>query len=273
MVKYQQYQPAAHLSTFIECYWVYYSPVPRFEEEKLIPGGRVEMIFHFDSPFHWLISPGKVKGELLSRVHFMGQRDRLFLSRPTGCVHLLGVRFKPGGLSAFTAVPVSDLLNRMVAAADILGPSMNEWEERLYAQDCDTERVRLLDQLFSGYLRNSPGVPPMLGVALNAIRKDPGEISVLEICSQTGWYYKKLERAFKASVGYSPSQYCKIIRFNKAFRMMDKSLSYTEIGHSSGYYDQSHFIKDFYRYAGIAPGEFRLVDGSMTDFLRRCQSV
>lgn len=276
MVVYRQYQPMAHLSAFIECYWVYDSPVPRFEEEKLIPGGRVEMIFHFNSSFHWLIRPGAVgpaQGELLSRVHFMGQRDRLFLSRPTGSVHILGVRFKPGGLAAFTRMPVSSILNRMVPAADILGPSINEWEDRLYAQNCDLDKVRLLDQLFLGLLRGSSGVQPALGLALSIIRGHPGEASILDICSQTGWYYKKLERAFKASVGYTPSQYCKIIRFNQAFRKINKTLSYTEISHSSGYYDQSHFIKDFYRYAGIAPGDFKLVSESMTEFLLRYQPV
>ncbi|MBN8851290.1 MAG: hypothetical protein BGO55_09685 [Sphingobacteriales bacterium 50-39] len=273
MVLYRQYQPGTHLSAFIECYWVYYSPVPRFEEEKLIPGGRVEMIFHFDSPVHWLISPGAVRGELLSSVHFMGQRDRLFLSRPTGCVHLLGVRFKPGGLTAFTSMPVSSILNRMVTAADILGPSIHEWEDRLYAQNCDMDKVRLLDQLFSGLLRGSFGMQPALGLALSIIRRHPGEASILDICAQTGWYYKKLERAFKASVGYTPRQYCKILRFNQAFRKMNMRLSYTEISHSSGYYDQSHFIKDFYRYAGIAPGDFRLVGESMTEFLVRYQAV
>jgi AraC-like DNA-binding protein len=273
MVKYHQYQPAGILSSFIECYWVYDSTVPRFGEEKLIPGGRVEMIFHFDSTFRWLIRPGTDEGKLLSRVHFMGQRDRLFLSRPTGCVHLFGVRFKPGGLAAFTTMPVSNILNRMVAAEEILGPSIHEWEDRLYAMNGDADKVELLDRLFIGLLRHSSGVQPGLTLALNIIRKDPGEVAVADICSKTGWYYKKMERAFKASVGYTPRQYCNIVRFNQAFRKMDKPLSYTEISHSSGYYDQSHFIKDFYRYAGIAPGDFRVVDGSMTQYLMRCQPV
>ena len=203
----------------------------------------------------------------------MGQRDRLFLSRPTGVVHLLGVRFKPGGLTAFTSMPVFNILNRMVPAGDILGPSMQEWEDRLYVQNSDMEKVQLLDQLFSGLLRGSSGMLPVLGSALSIIRRHPGEASILDICSQTGWYYKKLERAFKASVGYTPRQYCKIVRFNQALRGMNKHRNYTALSHSCGYYDQSHFIKDFYRYAGIPPGDFRLGDESMTEFLIRYQPV
>src|SRR5450756_1644516 len=119
MVYYRQYQPGAALSDLIECYWVYRSSGDSFREERLIPGGRVEMIFHLHASYHWLIHPDAPQGELISRVHFMGQRDRIYFGRPSGHSDMLGVRFKPGGLTAFTPIPISELLNKMIPAEDI----------------------------------------------------------------------------------------------------------------------------------------------------------
>ncbi|HEX9510012.1 MAG TPA: AraC family transcriptional regulator [Puia sp.] len=272
---YRQYQPGVRLSDLIECYWVYRSSGVVSREERLIPGGRVEMIFPLGTSYRWLIHPEAPEGDLISRVHFMGQRDRIYFGRPSGHTDMLGVRFKPGGLAAFTSVPVSGLLNRMIPAEEILGTGIKEWEERLSEGMDDRARIFLLEKLLSGIIRDQRAGPGMLTAALAIIRDHPDEVSIQAICQQTGWYYKKLERAFKGAIGYTPKQYCRIIRFNKAIRQIsrDKSSSLTKVGYACGYYDQSHFIRDFYRYAGMAPGSWEPEDQSIADFLIRYQPV
>ena len=276
MIFYRQYQPGARLSDLIECYWVYRSSGAMVREERLIPGGRVEMIFHLDSAYHWLIHPDAPRGDLIRRVHFMGQRDRIYFGRPSGhSSNMLGVRFKPGGLAAFTSMPISELLNRMIPAEDVLGASVKEWEQRLSELTDDKTRILLLEELLTGAIRDQRAGSGILPAALVIIRHHPDETCIQTICQQTGWYYKKLERAFKTSVGYTPKQYCRIIRFNKAIRQMgpDRNVSLTKIGYACGYFDQSHFIKDFYRYAGTAPGKWEPGNYSIADFLIRYQPV
>ncbi|HTI11358.1 MAG TPA: helix-turn-helix domain-containing protein [Puia sp.] len=281
MTYYHQYQPGTRLSAFVECYWVSRSSGSEGREERLIPGGRVEMIFHLGTSFHWLIHPESPQGELVTGVQFMGQRDRVYFGRCPGHTEMLGVRWKPGGLAALTATPLSGFLNKMVPAEAVLGSRIKGWEDRLQDQQGDLNRVGLLEQLLTGLIGNgqigpgSPGGPGVLQAAVGMIRERPDELSVQAICQQTGWYYKKLERAFQESVGYSPKQYCRIIRFNRAIRLIHQhqSLSLTKISHGCGYYDQSHFIKDFYRYAGVAPGSWKPGEHSIADFLIRYQPV
>ena len=57
MVFYRQYRPAPPLASLIECYWAYRCRRECDRVEPLIPGGRVELIFTFDTPIHWLITP------------------------------------------------------------------------------------------------------------------------------------------------------------------------------------------------------------------------
>ncbi|HWK03539.1 MAG TPA: AraC family transcriptional regulator [Puia sp.] len=272
---YRQYQPGAPLSELIECYWVFRAPGESGGVERLIPGGRVEMIFHFGSPFQLLAHPDSPAGEQGTSVHFMGQRDRVFFGSSKGYTDMLGVRFKPGGLAAFTPIPLAELLNRLIPADYILGNAIKGWEDRLFELGEDSQRVLLLDQLLSGLIRELPADKILLRPVLATIRNYPDELSIQAVCEQTGWYYKKLERSFKETVGYTPKQYCRILRFNKAIRQMGrfKEVSLTKVGYACGYYDQSHFIKDFSRYTGITPGSFSLVDHSMADYLIRHQLV
>lgn len=301
---YRQYPPSARLSDFIECYWVYRSTTfdgarrkdgesrkdggsrekDTCRDEKLIPGGRVEMVFNFGDPFYWLIHQEAPLGDLISRVHFMGQRDRIYFGRPTGRIDMLGVRFKAGGLAAFTPITLSGLLNKMTPAEYILGSVVKEWEERLYESREEPGRIALLDRLLlqtiavtdSQFEQELFGIEQnILQATLAIFRNNPEEAAIHTISGQTGWSYKKLERVFLKKVGYPPRHYYRILRFNKAIRRMDlrKDVSLTEIGYDCGYYDQSHFIKDFYRFAGTSPGRFRSEKHPLADLLIRHQPV
>ena len=274
MSYYRQYHPSALLAPFIECYWVFRSPC-LFREERLIPGGRVEMIFNFGDPFRWLIDQETPQGDLISQVHLMGQRDRIFFGRPSGKIDMLGVRFKAGGLPAFTSVPVCGLLNRMVPAEQVLGAGVKEWEEPLYDKEKDADRIVLLDQLLRERVRDLSQEEQLLQAAAGSIRAKKEEVSIRAIADQAGWSYKRLERAFLRTVGYTPKSYHKIVRFNTAVRRMSsgKDRSLTEVCYECGYYDQAHFIKDFRRYTGTAPGHFQSEDNAIASFLIRHQPV
>ncbi len=53
----------------------------------------------------------------------------------------------------------------------------------------------------------------------------------------------------------NPKAYARIVRFSKAYRLHETfpQLSWTEIAHTAGYFDQMHLIKDFKEFAGVNP--------------------
>jgi len=238
------------------------------------------MIFHFGTAYRWLTHTGDPQGELVSKVHFMGQRDRTYTGLGCGgSIDFLGVRFKPGGLAAFTRTPVASLLNRMIPATELMGPFVGEWEDQLYEESSDEQRIALLEKLLCTRIINLPSEGPALRRAIDLIRYDPAGAVLDTICRETGWHYKKLERNFAKAVGYMPKQYARIVRLNKAIRQVDaarrtlrkQSATLTSIGYDCGYYDQSHFIKDFIQYVGIVPGQFMPDEQTITGLLIRHQ--
>ena len=267
---YRQYQPSGVLTAFVECYWVWQGLALPARTERLIPGGRVEMIFNLGDGIQWLMDGAGDPGCVLSGAHIMGQRDRVFFCRPQGQIRLLGVRFRPGCFAAFSPIPLHLLLNQLVPAADLFGPAVGDWHQRLGALAEDDERIGLLDLLLYRALAGSASIPVL--AALATLRRVDG-VSVESICEGAGWGYKRMERAFLREVGYTPKTYSRVVRFNKAIRRMGGPASLTTVGHVCGYYDQAHFIKDFSHFAGMTPGQFRLEENSVAEFLIRHQAV
>lgn len=47
-------------------------------------------------------------GKAVTHAHVMGQRSHIYYTKQNGDTDLMGVRFKPGGISAFTKLPAAD---------------------------------------------------------------------------------------------------------------------------------------------------------------------
>lgn len=110
---------------------------------------------------------------------------------------------------------------------------------------------------------------------LDLIHQKKGNIGLNEISNILGVSLRTLERSFQINVGISPKEYIRIIRFNYIFEyLLQHSFEgWQEITHQFGYYDQSHFIRDFKAITGYTPGEFIHYTEHGMIFLDRYQIV
>lgn len=274
MFVYKQYYPTAALAELVECYWILQSngdfmPVP----DRLIPGGRVELMFNLGEPAQWLMQPGETCGSTMQGAFIMGQRNKIFYAQGNGKAHIIGLRFKPGGLAAFTNMPVSALLNSVVQAEDIFGAGINNWPALLFEETEHTGKITLLERLLQQAIQGHPVDKAIMQYAMHMLRSSDDTTNIKTICDATGWYYKKLERLFLKNTGYTPKYYGKITRFNKALRLMQGNSTLTHVCYECNYFDQSHFIKDFYQFAGMAPKQFKQADNRIASLLIQHQPV
>jgi AraC-like DNA-binding protein len=274
MLKYKQYKPSKILLNFIECYWECKAPAMTMAPlERLVPGGRVELIFNFGNPMNFMMTGDSLNGYAITHSHLMGQRSKVYYAKQNGETNLLGVRFKPGGISAFTKIPAVFFLNQVVNAEDVFGIAIKGWKERLLEMKSDGERIKLLDQLIFKMVKDTTKEWADCDQAINIIRNGDFN-SVKTLCDESISYYKKLERDFLQHIEYTPKYYHRIVRFNRALRLMHlNGNSLTTIGHACNYYDQSHFIKDFHQFTGITPSRFRMENHIIADALIKNQVV
>ncbi|WP_141434518.1 AraC family transcriptional regulator [Bacillus sp. 03113] len=99
------------------------------------------------------------------------------------------------------------------------------------------------------------------GKNLNAIKdylhghyKENITLDTLSRLSGLSKYY--FLRLFKAKYHVPPHTYQIILRVNFAKKEIKKGRPFTEIAQEAGFYDQSHFIKQFKRYVGTTPEKY-----------------
>ncbi|MDW7693654.1 AraC family transcriptional regulator [Flammeovirgaceae bacterium SG7u.111] len=70
---------------------------------------------------------------------------------------------------------------------------------------------------------------------------------------------RNLRRVFMNHTGVSPKVFASITRFNSCVKelMMSEKKDWIGIVVKHGYYNQSHFIKEFKKYCGQAPASFK----------------
>jgi AraC-like DNA-binding protein len=252
-MEYREYKPHALLAPYVECYWSAYSDRPPFrQKESLIPDGTIELMFNFGD--NYLQRKGDDTKEIKGS-HVIGIRKESLTISQSGKQNFFCIRFRLGGTYPFFRLPVSLFSAAFYTLEELFGNQLRELEERLYDAKDNAARVQLTDQYL---LRKAQFDNDDYAFTRTCLPHLLQANNVAEVARDFNTGYKTLERKFQKVLGLSPSEVIKISRFNKAVLTMYSCQfdSLTGVAYSSGYYDQSHFIREFRQLTGFAPKEF-----------------
>ncbi|WP_394690114.1 AraC family transcriptional regulator [Hoeflea sp.] len=88
-------------------------------------------------------------------------------------------------------------------------------------------------------------------------RMDEGADAVCELSEELGLSRYALLRSFRSAYGLTPSDYRRHKRVERSLTLIPGNRSLTEIAFACGFFDQSHFIRDFKAVLGVTPGAYR----------------
>jgi AraC-like DNA-binding protein len=81
--------------------------------------------------------------------------------------------------------------------------------------------------------------------------------NINDFCQQTSTNYSTLNRAFQKILGLSTKKFERLIKFRRAYHILINAPDrLTNIGIDTGYYDQSHFIREFKYFMNMPPKEY-----------------
>jgi AraC-like DNA-binding protein len=162
------------------------------------------------------------------------------------------VRFTPQGATCL-GVPAS-LLTGGSASLEGFFPSrrIRELQGRVLDAQSSSERVQAVED----FLLSLPfDEDPLVERSLQLIETSDGVApSVATQARLVGLSERQFERRFLRRVGLTPKRYASLRRFERAVALASTSPSLTDAALDAGYYDQAHFIRDFRRFTGAAPG-------------------
>ncbi len=266
-VPYQVSAPPPELEDFVDCFWDLTGPAvcEPTESEIVLPDGKTELIVHFGDDFLKL-----EHGEYIrqARVLMSGQlTERIFL-KPSGKVGVVSARFKVAGAARFFDIPYSEIVDRVIDFSLYENDVAQKLVAAIARASTPDERFGVLRNLLLERLQKQESKEDLfVRQACRSITQSDGAYSVQELVKLIGFSERQLERKFKQQVGLTPKQLSRIMRFQKfiALSKTSSNLTLTEVSLACGYYDQSHFIKDFTKFSGVSPMSYLTSSHPMSD--------
>lgn len=103
-----------------------------------------------------------------------------------------------------------------------------------------------------------------LFVATNTILDSHGQLFVTELARKVGYSDRQLNRLFLMQIGMNVKKYACLTRFNYVLKHIQQSpCFFATLAQQAGYFDQSHFDKDFRAISGVSPKTYL---ETMSDF-------
>jgi len=179
---------------------------------------------------------------------------RVVSSGPSGGVQ---INFSILGARVFLNRPLDALRNRSVPLDDVIGPLAERLTTMLQeAADWDA-RFAILDREIAARLQAALAPPAQVAWAWRRIIETSGRIGIGRLVDEIGWSQRHLITRFRSDIGLSPKTMARVMRFARAARQLRGATrpELSTIALECGYYDQSHFTRDFRAFAGVTPGE------------------
>lgn len=254
-MEYREYLPSAALAPFVKCFWSLESDDETHERERIFPDGSIELILHYRDFFQKYDEAGNAV--IQPRSFFHGQLKRYFELQPMGKVGVFSARFHPAGLRPFVPFSIDEITDLTAPTALAWGEKAAQLEIDLLQAESTEERIAVMEQFLLRQL-NQEQVDSIVENCVGSIIEQSGITSVDELKQQQAVGKRALERRFQQSVGLSPKLFARIVRFNYALQLIEKRdfSNFTTVAYEGGFYDQAHFIKDFYDFTGLNPKQY-----------------
>lgn len=253
-----QFAPADILKPYVKNYTLI-SIDHELTDEVFYPSGYVDLVMNVSEGSAFTRIDGRSRK--LPGVELLGHLtlpSRLSVTKGTA---VLIARIYPYASSLFFTDSMSEFTNYATDAYSIFSREINEFYYRLMEADTLEQKIALLNGFLIGKLiknEKQQKKTRLIGQVCNYVHAIGDTYNSKALSSQFGFSERYLEKLFVDRVGISPRTLFSVYRFNKSLGLvLSSQRKLTSIAYDLGYYDQSHFIKEFTRFTGITPLEAR----------------
>jgi len=258
-VQYREYKPAKSLEKYVKCYYSIDSGTSEVVEDKAFATGCIEIMFTLDGR-PWQTKKANTFTET-SSVELWGQILDPMTFRSVGRAEIFGIRFYPAAASFLLREDISRFSNSLYNLSDVLCNDVNELHARLAEESSIHERIQVTDAYLMGKLAVHSKSLAKIDLVRNVMDEvtRPGFFDNIDnVASRYGITSRYLQKIFVQYAGLTPKLYARIHRFQSSLVLIGKGeVSLTDAAYECGYFDQSHFIREFKSFTGFSPGEFR----------------
>lgn len=192
------------------------------------------------------------EGEQLPQLFVFGQAKKHGQLHGSGSFRTIGVSLQPTALKSVFGLSANELTDQNTCITHLAKTSLSE---QLLNCSSVQQQVSCLSAFLQAQARRHQGDNKKVQYAVEALQQGARLSRVLHDLNLSE---RSLERLFHAHIGITPVLYARICRFQTSLALLRQGRfrSLTDIAHSLGYYDQSHFIRDFKLFSGASPNVY-----------------
>lgn len=254
-MRYREYNPPHYLAKWIKLFWVFENrslepPIP----ETIVADGYPELIIHFRSAFAEIDQDGS--SNVQPTAVACGQLTGPLILQSSSEAGMVGIRFQPNGMTPFIRDSMQVLTDSRCPAEDLFA-NVDSLTDKVMRASNDAQRIEACVRFLRDAVKSERD-NTSIRRAIEAISRSHGKITVESLATLTGRSRRSLELQFRQEVGISPKMFCRTIRFRHLYDSVSESpqLGWVQTALDSGFFDQSHLIRDFRQFAGDSPASF-----------------
>ncbi len=246
-------RPDGPLDRLVESIWYARGRVP-YARERIAPTGSTVAVFVLGDPI--CQTPRHGAGEPLTtdRGFLLGPHDGPVINAPLGETFAVGVVSTPVGCEALFGVPPRTIRGRVVELATRWSAAAALRAGLVTDDGPDAMLGRVQRHLEAA--RPIPGTG-RCATAVALLEADPTR-PIAEIAEVLGISHGHLDREFSRLVGLTPRMLARLLRMRRLLDGLDvtRPIAWADRAAAHGWFDQSHFIRDFRRHTGVSPTRY-----------------
>lgn len=215
----------------------------------LVAGTGVDVYIHFGTSFY-------INNQALSTSHILCPRQHANITT-SGNIDFIAIRFNHGAFRHFSSINFNELHNSYLSVHDLWKEEGNILIDKLYHATTIESRIQILEEFFILQLLKHKHPNTILDQAMRNIYQNHSTVCISELSQQLNMSTRHFERKFKEEFGFNPKKFQVVSRFENTLRKLffSSDKEYLSLILDSGYYDQSHFIKECKAYTNHSPSE------------------
>lgn len=257
-IGFKLYEVSEYLKPYIHSYWIVKNEnLDKNIQQKILSDGSMGIIINFESPYTIKINNQNFEC-----------KDQIMISGPTKYpsyitfgkkFHLLGIRFTPAGAYIFFNKKIFNFLNKHEIIDNLDFSKIEDLSLIIKKNTNMNENIYLIEDFFLKKLNSAKKKnSPWIFCLIKEIISEKGDIDIISLCKKYNISLKQFERKFKEEVGLSPKIYIRIIRLRNVKDVLSslKIDNLTKTAYDNGFFDQSHFIKEFKFFMNETPKNY-----------------
>jgi AraC-like DNA-binding protein len=255
---FSEFLPATELMPYVQTYWQGNFNVHGEDSfsQIVLPNGCIELIIHMTDD-HCLLSKPKEGWSTSPEFTLLGLFENPYTVQFHRQVKVFGIRFYPDGIRNIFGVPPSEFIETYEAGFSVLGKQLQDFCATLRERENVDQQIQCANRFITARLSTNKRVYDYTHLTMRLIRGSQGMTGYQELIQQVPISPRQLQREFKNVYGITVKDYIRLSRLNAINRyMLSKNVNLSQLPYELNFTDQSHFIKEFKTFAGVAPTKF-----------------